>query len=133
MSVGIPSRTPHRSHPHNRTYTRAWRMAAALAPPAGATPLPAALVALGVALLVVTLALPPVGVLLEVLAYLHWLDTSVYTVPLVGTVVPALVAPAFLLSMRAIAAASVLSVVTAGLLLGYVRILDAVYSTDARD
>ena len=132
MSVGIPSRTPHRSHPHNRTYTRAWRMAAALAPPAGATSLPTGLVALGVALLGVTLALPPVGVLLEALAYLHWLDTSVYTVPLVHNVVPGLVAPAFLLSMRASAAASALSVVTAGLWLGYVRILDAVHSTDAR-
>ena len=98
MSACIPSRTPHRSHPHTRTYARAWRMAAALAPPAGATPLPAALVALGVALLVVTLALLPVGVLLEVPAYLHRLDTGTYTVPLVGTVVPALVAPAFLLA-----------------------------------
>jgi hypothetical protein len=106
-------------------------MAAALAP-SGAQATrhyPAALGALGVALLGVTLALPPVGVLLEVLAYLHWLDTGTYTVPLVHNVVPGLVAPAFLLSMRAIAAASVLSVVTAGLWLGYVRILDTVYST----
>ena len=135
MSAFIPSRTPHRSHPHNRTYARAWRLAAALAPSGAqaARRYPAALVALGVALLGVTLALPPVGVLLEVLAYLHWLDTSVYTVPLVRDSFPAAFAPAFLLTMRASAAASVLSVAAAGLWLGYVRILDAVYSTDARD
>lgn len=135
MSAFIPSRTPQRSHPHNRTYARAWRLAAALAPSGAqaARRYPAALVAIGVALLGVTLALPPVGIFLEVLAYLHWLDTSVYTVPLVHTVLPGLVAPAFLLTMRASAAASVLSVAAAGLLAGYVRILDAVYDTDARD
>ena len=91
MSAFIPSRTPQRSHPHNRTYARAWRLAAALAPSGAqaARRYPAALVALGVSLLGVTLALPPVGVLLEVLAYLHWLDTSVYTVPLVRDSFPA--------------------------------------------
>jgi hypothetical protein len=88
---------------------------------------------IGVALLGLTLALPPVGVLLEVLAYLRWLDTGVYTVPLVGTVVPGLVAPAFLLSMRAGVAGLVLSAAASGLLAGYARILDAVYSTRARD
>ena len=126
MSVGIRSRTPHLGHPDNRAYSRAWRLAKALPVPGQPPALHPVLGALGVALLVTAMAAPWVGVLLEVLAYLSWVDTGRYTVPLVRTAFPAL--PALLSDVRAGAAGMALSVAAAALLAGYAWILAAVHT-----